>query len=51
MTKNEIMLIEMVRNHPNTEEAIATAIGVIVSFLNHLEPSEAAPSVDSLEFA
>ncbi len=51
MTRNEKELIEMIRNHPNPEDAVIAAIGAIISCLNLLEPSESILSVDSGEFA
>jgi hypothetical protein len=47
MTENEIMLIEMIRNHSNPEDALVTAIEIILSHLDHPEPSESISSVVS----
>ena len=33
MTKNEIMLIENIRNHPNPEKAMIKAIEIITEYL------------------
>lgn len=33
MTENEIELIEMIRNNPNPEQALVTAIEIIIDFL------------------
>jgi hypothetical protein len=40
MSENEIMLIEMIRNHPNPDEALITAIEVIIDYLKQLESFE-----------
>ena len=37
MTKNEIMLIETIRNHPKPEQAMIKAVKIIV---NHLIQNE-----------
>ena len=37
MTENEIKLLEMIRNHPNPEQAFLLIIEIIYK---HLEPSE-----------
>lgn len=49
MTENEIMLIEMIKNHSNPERALNIAIEIILDFLNHLEPSESISLVVSQE--
>lgn len=49
MSENEKMLINLIRNHNNTEEALAVALGVILDFLNHPESSASKSVVDSLE--
>ena len=33
MTDNEIQLIEMIRNHPNPEQALLTAIEIICDYV------------------
>jgi hypothetical protein len=40
MTNNETKLIELIRNHPNPEEAICVAIEVIAKFVKHLQLCE-----------
>lgn len=40
MTKNEIMLIETIRNHPDPENALAIAIKIISNFLKQPESFE-----------
>ena len=37
---NEIKLIKLIRESDNQEEAIATAVDIILSFLEQLESSE-----------
>ena len=51
MTKNEIELIEMIKNNNDPEQALLVAIRVIVDFLNHHESTESESSVDSPEYA
>lgn len=34
MTENETKLIEMIRNHPNPEEALIVAFNIIISVIN-----------------
>lgn len=51
MSENETLLIEMIRNHSDPERALATAMEVIISYLNCLESSESTLFVDSLESA
>ena len=43
MSENEIKLIEMIRNHSNPEEALVTAIKIILLYINN-EPSNSACS-------
>lgn len=40
MTTNEKNLIDLIRNNNDTEKAITTAIGIIVSFLEQPRSSE-----------
>ena len=51
MTENEIELLEMIRNHPNPEQALIVAIEIILSFSNHPEPTASKSSVVSQESA
>lgn len=51
MSENETLLIEMIRNHSDPEEALTIAIEVIISYLNRLESSESTPFADSQESA
>lgn len=37
MTENELRLIEMIRDNDNKEEAITTAVNIILSFLEQPE--------------
>lgn len=39
MTENETILINLIRNHKVPEQAIVTAIEIILLFLNHQEES------------
>lgn len=49
MTENEIKLLEMIRTNDNPEQALITAVEVIIDFLNHHESSELKLSVGSRE--
>ena len=49
MTDNEIKLLSMVRENDNHEQALTTAIEIILKYLNHPESFESTHSVDSLE--
>ena len=40
MTDNEIKLINLIRENDNSEEAIITAVNVILSFLEQQQSSE-----------
>ena len=40
MTENETLLIEMIKNHPNPEQAMLIAIDIILDFLKQLESFE-----------
>lgn len=51
MTEKEIRLFNMICENDNPEQALSTAIEVILSYLTHLEPSELTPFVDSPVFA
>lgn len=46
MNENEIELIRIIRENDNQEQALVTAIGIIVGFLKQRESSEAQASVD-----
>jgi hypothetical protein len=48
MTENELKLIELIRENDNQEEAVATAVNVILSFLELRESSQ-QPSACSLQ--
>ena len=50
MTENEIKLLETIKNHSNPEQAMLTAIEIILSYLNHHESSVSEPSVVIREF-
>lgn len=49
MTENEIMLINLIRNHEKPDKAFVTAIEIILSFLNHHEASASGSPVVSRE--
>lgn len=49
MTNNEIELLNLIRENENQEQAIITAIEIILAYLNHHESSESKLSVDSQE--
>lgn len=49
MTENELELLSMVRENDNPEQALITAVDIIVQYLNHRESSELELSVGSLE--
>ena len=49
MTENETMLINLIREHKNPEQALVTAVEVIISALKFLESSESKTSVVSQE--
>ena len=40
MTKNELKLIELIRENDNKEEAILTAVSIITSFLAQIQSYE-----------
>ena len=40
MSENEIALIEMIRNHPNPEQAFYIAVEIITDYLKQLESFE-----------
>ena len=40
MTANEIKLIEMIRNHKNPEQALSTAVKIIIDCLTQPEAFE-----------
>ena len=48
MTENELKLIKLIRENDNREEAIATAVNIILSFLE-LHESYQVSSVDYLQ--
>ena len=35
MSENEIELLNLIRNNPNPEQALETAISIIIDFLNN----------------
>lgn len=45
MTANEIELIELIRENDNPEQALATAVDIILSFLEQHESSEVQAAV------
>lgn len=47
MTDNEIQLLSMVRDHDNPEQAVMTAIDIILKYLTLPESFESTLSVDS----
>lgn len=49
MSENETILINLIRNHKVPEQAIITAIEIILLFLNHHEESASESSVDYQE--
>lgn len=49
MTQNELELLNLIREHDNPEQALITAIEIIVEHLNLLESSELLFSADSRE--
>lgn len=51
MTENEMKLLEMIRKNNNPEQALLTAVKVIVDYLNRHGSSESISSVASQEFA
>lgn len=50
MTENETILINLIRQHKNPEQALLTAIQVILWSLDHPEESASKSVVASLEF-
>lgn len=46
MTENEIKLLEMIRSNDNPEQALLTAVAVIIDFLNRPESTESKSSVE-----
>lgn len=40
MSETELKLLSMIRNHDNPEQALVTAIEIILSHLTHLESTE-----------
>ena len=48
MTENEIKLLNLIRDNDNKEEAITTAVNIILSFLEQ-QQSYPKPSVVSLQ--
>ncbi len=50
MSENETTLINLIREHKNPEEALLTAVEIILSFLNHPEASASELSVVFPEF-
>lgn len=51
MTENEMKLLEMIRKNDNPEQALLTAVGVIIDYLSHPVSSQLKPSADFLEHA
>jgi hypothetical protein len=51
MTENEKKLLETIRNHPETEQAVEIAIKIILEFLEQGESSQEPPLVYSRELA
>lgn len=49
MTQNELELLNLIREHNNPEQALITAIEIIVEYLNLHESFELKPSVDFRE--
>ena len=49
MTQNELELLNLIREHNNPEQALITAIEIIVEYLNLHESFELKPSADSRE--
>ena len=49
MSENETILLNLIREHGDTEEALAVAIGVILDFLSHPESSASKSVVAALE--
>lgn len=47
MTDNETILLNMIRENENPEQALLVAVNVIIDFLNHHEASELKSSVES----
>lgn len=47
MTDNEIELLNLIRENDNPEQALVTAIEIILKYLNHPESFESTLSVDS----
>lgn len=45
MTENEKKLLETIRNHPKTEQAVAIAINLLIDFLAKLEEPQDTSSV------
>lgn len=46
MTENEIKLLDMIRANDDPEQALLTAVGVILDFLSHHESTESISSVE-----
>jgi hypothetical protein len=51
MTNNEKELLNIIRNHGDTEEALNIAINIIIEFLAQDESSQEQPVACSREFA
>ena len=51
MTANEIMLIKLIRENDKPEQALVTAVDIILSFLEQLESSEGQAAVCLRELA
>lgn len=51
MTANEIELIKLIRENDNSEQALATAVDIIISFLRQPESFEGQAAVCLQELA
>ena len=49
MSENETLLLNLIRENKNPREALAIAVSVLLSFLNHPESSASELVVASLE--
>lgn len=51
MTENELELINMIREHNDSEQALLTAVNIIIEYLTRPESFESKLFVDSRELA
>lgn len=51
MTENEKKLLEIIRNHPETEQAVEIAINLLIDFLEKHEVPQGTSSVHPRESA